>query len=180
VAADRPARDFADFQRKQRMVSDQNTHRLARCARKGLADEFDLIGVDAAVLEGQRARGVDAEHRNSRQLDEWAQGLVDEAAVARERRQEAAEHVIQRHVVIAGHSDHIVAALAQAVEELASLAELLGPGALGEVAADDDKVGLELVGLAADGPDEALVMRSEVEVGQVEQASHSPVNALPG
>ena len=48
--------------------------------------------------------------------------VVDEAPVARQRRQEAAQHVVQRHVVIAGHAEHLVAALAQPFEELAGLA----------------------------------------------------------
>jgi hypothetical protein len=48
---------------------------------------------------------------------------------------------------------------------LARLLELLGPRALREIAADDDQVGLELVGLAPNRLDEILVMRAEVEVG---------------
>src|SRR5206468_1596753 len=49
-----------DLQREQRMMSDDHTHAVARRAREGLADELDLLLVDASVLEGQRASGVDA------------------------------------------------------------------------------------------------------------------------
>ena len=162
----------ADLQREQRMVSDDDAHRLARRARECFADELDLVLVDASVLEGQRPRGVDAEHRDAGKLDERAQGLVDEAAVAGERRQEAAQHVVERNVVVAGNSEHLVTAVAQPLEELARLAELLGPRALGEVAADDDEVGLQLVDLAVDRFDQPLVVGAEMEVGEMDDAGH--------
>ena len=97
-------------------------HRLLRRSREGLADEFDLLLAHPALLEGQRARGVDAEHGHTGQLDERAQAVVDEAPVTRQRRQEAAQHVVQRDVVVAGDAEDLVAALAQALEELARLA----------------------------------------------------------
>ena len=51
-----------------------------------------------------------------------------------------------------------MARIAQPVEELAGLLELLGSGALREVAADDDEVGLDVVDVLPDRRDEALVM----------------------
>ena len=100
--------------------------------------------------------------------------LVDIAAIARERRQEAPKHIVERHVMIAGHAEHFMARLAQPLEELARLLELLGSGALGEVAADDDEVGLELVDAPLDGVDQSLVVGAEMEIGQVNEASHAP------
>ena len=96
--------------------------------------------------------------------------LVDEAAIARERRQEAAQHVVERNVVVAGHAEHFVARCLQPLEELAGLAELLGPRALGEVAADDDEVGLQLVDTPLDGLDQPLVMGAEMQVGKMDEA----------
>jgi deferrochelatase/peroxidase EfeB len=55
-----------------------------------------------------------------------------------------------------------MAAVLQALEELARLAELLGLGALGEVAADDDEVGFQLVDAFLDALDQALVVRAEI------------------
>ena len=106
-------------------------------------------------------------------LDERAQALVDEAAVARQRRQEAAKHVVQRNVVVAGHAEHLVAALAQPFEEFAGFAKLLGARALGEVAADHDQVGLELVDFAFDRLDQPLVVRAEMKVGEMDEAGHA-------
>jgi hypothetical protein len=67
--------------------------------------------------------------------------------------------------MIAGNAEHFVAALAHALEEFACLAKLLGARTLGEVAADDDEVGLQLINLRVDGRDELLIVRSEMEVG---------------
>ena len=74
--------------------------------------------------------------------------------------------------MVSGHPEHLVPMIAQAVEEIASIAELLGTRALGEVAADDDEVGLELIDLPFDRLDQPLVMGAEMEVGEVNDAGH--------
>src|SRR3954452_8621298 len=79
--------------------------------------------------------------------------------------------------MVARHAEHFVAAVAQPFQELAGFLELLGPGTLGEIATDDDKVGLELIDLPVDGFDEALVVRTEVQVGEVDDAGHRLANA---
>ena len=80
--------------------------------------------------------------------------------------------------MIARNTEHLVTRLAQLLEEMAGLLELLGPGALGEIAADHDQVGLQFVGLALDRFDEVFVVRAEVQVRQMDEASHPSVNAL--
>src|SRR6185369_10456837 len=102
--------------------------------------------------------GVHAQHGHPGQLDERAQGVVDEAAVARERREEATQHVVERHVVITGNSENLMPTVSKRFQELARLAELLRARALSEVAADEDEVGLQPVDLAADRLDQALVV----------------------
>src|SRR5438477_7229945 len=149
------------------MMRDEDSHRLARSSRKGLPDESDLILVDPAVLEGQRTRRVDPEHGNAGKLDERAEGLVDEAAIARQRREEAAKDIVERHIVVAGDPEDFVPALAQAFEEFARFAELLGPCTLREIAADDDEVGFQPVDLPVDRLDEPLVMSAEVQIGKM-------------
>jgi hypothetical protein len=74
--------------------------------------------------------------------------------------------------VIAGDSEHFVAAVPQPFEELARLLELLGPCALREIAADHDEVGLELIHRPIDALDQPLVMSAEMEVGKMDEASH--------
>ncbi len=112
------------------------------------------------------------------QLDEGAQALVDEAPVARQRRKEAAQHVVQRNVVVSGNTEHLVPTLPQAFEELACLAKLLGACALGEIAADHDQVGLQLVDLPLDSLDQTFVMRAEMKVGKMDDAGHGHANAV--
>src|SRR3954466_10510049 len=79
--------------------------------------------------------------------------------------------------MVAGHTKHFMAALAQPFEEATRLLELLGTGALGEVAADDDQVGLEYVDRPLDAFDQPLVVSAEMEVGKMDEARHPSVNA---
>jgi hypothetical protein len=74
--------------------------------------------------------------------------------------------------MVAGHCKHFVPGRLQPFEEAAGLAELLGPRALREVAADDDEVGLELIDALLNRADELIVMGAEVQVGQMNEASH--------
>src|SRR6185369_593790 len=85
------------------MVCHQHAEGLAWRAREGFANELHLLLVDPPVLECEGTSGVHAQHGHPGQLDERAQGVVDEAAVARERREEATQHVVERHVVITGN-----------------------------------------------------------------------------
>ena len=124
-------------------------------------------------LNVKRTGGVDAQHGDTPKLDERAQGLVDEAPVTGQRRQEAPQHVVQRHVMVARHPEHFVTAVAQPLEEGARIAELLGPRALGEVAADHDEVGLELVDAVLDPFDQPRVMGAEMQVRKMDEASHA-------
>ena len=73
---------------------------------------------------------------------------------------------------VSRHSEHLMSRTLQALEELTGLLELLRPGALREVAADDDEVGLELIDAALQGADQTLVMRAEVQVREMDEASH--------
>jgi len=172
LPADCPLQLIADLQREQGVMGDQHAHRVGRRSRKGLAAELDLVPVDPPVLESQRPRSVDPKHRHAGQFDEGAKALVDESAVPRQRRQEAAKHVVKRHVMVAGDAKHLVPVVAQALEEMAGFAELLGSGPLGEVATDHDEARLQRAQLGFDRFDQRLIVRTEVQVGKVDQASH--------
>src|SRR5205085_3146636 len=111
---------------KKRMVRHQHSHRIGRRPREGFADECDLIAADAPILEGQRPRGVDAKDYNFWQLDERAQGLIDEAPISCQRRQEAPKHVVKRDIMVSRNTEHFMPALAQPFEKLACLMKLLG------------------------------------------------------
>jgi hypothetical protein len=58
------------------------------------------------------------------------------------------------------------------LEKLARFLELLGPGALGEIAADHDQRRREFVDLARDRLDQPRVVGAEVEVGEMDEARH--------
>ncbi len=72
-----------------------------------------------------------------------------------------------------GHGEHVMAGIAQALEEIAGFLELLGPRALREIAADDDEVGLLFVDARLDRFDQPRIVRSEMQVGQMNQPGHS-------
>src|SRR6185503_697384 len=103
------------------MMSHEDAERFGRRACKGVTDEGNLVLVDAAVLEGERTGGVDSKHGQTGQFDKWAQALVDEAAVARQRREEAPKHVVQRNVVVTGHGQNFVPSPLEPFEEAAGL-----------------------------------------------------------
>src|SRR5690348_201149 len=155
------------------MMRHEHPEGFARRPRKGLTDKGDLLLVDPSVLESQRARGVDAKYCEAGKLDEWTQIFVDESAVPRERGEEPAEHIVERHVVIAGNAKHLVTGILKPFEEAARLLELLCPGALREVAADDDEIGFQLIDASPDSLHQALIMRAEVQVRKMDEASHA-------
>ena len=74
--------------------------------------------------------------------------------------------------MIARNGEHFVSSVAKTLEEAASLLELLGSRTLGEIPADDHKVRLCLVDLAFDAFDKPWVMRSKMEVGQMNDTRH--------
>ena len=86
LAADGPFALAPYLQREQRMMGDEDPHRFLRRARERFANELDLLVAHPAFLEGERARRIDAQHRDSGKIDERAQGVVDEATVAGQRR----------------------------------------------------------------------------------------------
>ena len=78
--------------------------------------------------------------------------------------------------MIAGDAEHLVPMFPEAFEELAGFPELLGTSALREIAADDDDVWLELVGLRLDCADQPLVVGAEMQVRQMDDPSHACSN----
>jgi len=66
----------------------------------------------------------------------------------------------------------LLAAVAQLLQEVAGFTKLFGSRALCEVAADDDKIGLQAVELGLDLFDQPLIVRAEMEIGKMDYASH--------
>ena len=127
------------FGRRQRMVDDHHLEDRVAVHGEGLRDLLHLRVGDAALLEGQRSRGVDAEHGDLAIPEAGAAVGAEEALEPAERPGEATDDVVERHVVIARDDHH--RRRPQPVEEGARRGELAAAGALGEVAADRDEVG---------------------------------------
>jgi len=80
--------------------------------------------------------------------------------------------------VVAGDAQHLVSLIAQALEELAGFAKLLGPRPLREIAADYEKVRFQVGNFMFDRCYELLVMSAEMQVGQVDETGHASFNSV--
>ncbi len=112
--------------------------------------------IDAAVLESERARGVDAEHGDL-VVDEYGFELVaNEATVLFERAEAALPDAMERHVVVAGNDE---TRRRKAIEKGSCGLEFRGLGALAEVARDDHQIGPERRHRRQQGLDDGRVVR---------------------
>src|SRR5690606_19612093 len=136
-------------------------------ASESRANEIHLLLVDAAVLESQRSGRIDPQNQRSVQLMVGTQRLVDESLVERQRRQEPPQHVVKRDVMVARHAEDVVTGIAQSLQKAACLLELPHACALCKIAADDDEVRPFLTDTGFDCSDQALVVRAEMEIGEV-------------
>ncbi len=114
----------------------------------------------------QRA-GVDAEHRKLVILPIGAEIVVDEALVPVQRPGEAANHVVEWDVVIAGHRERLKAASLEPVEERGGFPILRDPRTLGEVAADHHQIGAACEQEGFDRGHDSRIVMPEMNVGQV-------------
>lgn len=81
--------------------------------------------------------------------------------------------------MVARHSEDLMALVPDVLQELAGLAELVGACTLREVAADHNEIGFNAVDLVADSVNQPRIMRSKMQVGQVNDASHGLATNAP-
>src|SRR5437762_7862110 len=138
-----------------------------------IADDRDIAEVPRERLGDDAVRGVQADDRRAGDAHDGLDGLADVLPVFPQQLQivtHPQRREPPRHVVIAGHDDHLADALA-VLEEGTGALELAGPGALREVAGDRDDV----VALLLDERLDRLVLlrhrgMTEVEIGGVKEA----------
>ena len=118
--------------------------------------------VDPAVLEGQRARSVDAEHGDLVVEVGRLEVVGDVAFIARQGLQEAAEHVVERDVMVAGHND---LGARQGVQIGSRRFELFALGALGQIARHHHHMGRDRFDQRAQGRQQLVVDTAEVQIG---------------
>jgi len=133
------------------------------------ADLADLPPVHPAALVRQRARRVDAEHRDLVVHERGREVVGDVAPVAGQRLREPRDQVDQRNIVIPGHHD---LRLRQRIEKGARLLELRRAGPLREVAGDCDEVGLDGLDRGVQRRQCGQVHAPEVQVRQVDDGAH--------
>ncbi len=146
-----------------RVVGDEDAQR-AGVALGEAGDLADAVGLQAAgdlAAGGVEAEDAQAGSGQQRRLD-----ARDQAVVAADRDQDAADQVVERDVVVAGDGQPRGV---ERVQERASAAELTGAGALGEVAADDDELRLDLLQRPQERVYGARRVPTEVRVGDVRE-----------
>ena len=158
------------FGQVERMVGDNELGHPLVQRRHALVQPLHLLPVDAAVLEGERTRGVDAGDGDLVIGVKRLQVRADELAVLGQRREEALEHVVERHVVVAGNHD---LRLRQPVQELARRPEFVRLGALGQVAGNHHHIRRQAVDQRNDGGGDGFIDAAEVDIRQVNQDFHT-------
>ena len=159
----------AGGQRRERMVGDEHAQATVAGGREPALERVDVGAGDTAV-RGRGARGVDAPHHEHVVDVRWRQVVVDHPAVAPKRREESADEVIQRHVVVAGHHQP---RRGQLVEEAASSRELRSARALRQVAGDDDQMWPVARDGCRKGLDEGRLYTAEVQVREMDDRRHA-------
>ena len=162
----------ADRHGEQGMVGDENPGLGLRHRAESLPDRPHLLVVDASILDGERACRVDAEHGQPLALEPGAQLVVDIAAVAAQGADEAAKDVVERHVVIAGHSEDRQPARLQPFDERAGLPVLRPSRPLGEIAADHHQLRPPVHQPFLQRGDDGRIVAAEMDVGQMGYGGH--------
>ena len=105
---------------------------------KSRAASGQLRAIDAAVLEGERPGGIDADDSDFGVGKKGLKILAEKPRVFRQRPKPASDDVVEWNIVIARHHD---LGLWQGVEEPPRLGELAGPGALRQISGNHHHIG---------------------------------------
>ena len=98
--------------------------------------------------------------------------MADIPTITAQGGKKAAQHVIKRHIMIAGYDKCFQPRSPQFAQPCRSLAELTNACALREIAADNHQVGATFLQPGGGGVDDPGVVRAEMNIGQMGDASH--------
>ncbi len=161
----------------QRVMRDHDPRDLRRDAAEPLAKTRDLAPRQASPLESPRVRRVDPRDGNLVIRVEGLEVAADVAAVVGQRKGEASENIVERHVVVSGDDDQRAG---ESPEELARLLKLAAPRALCQVAGNRDDVGTDLPGGVEKRIECRRIDPAEVQVGEMEYGSQAVSRRPPG
>ena len=124
----------------------------------------DLLAIDPSPLDDVRAGRVDAENGDLLIGVEGLGLLADIAPILRQGAQPAREDIVHGHVVIARHDDLRRGKL---VEIAARRGEFPAPGALRQIAGNDDDIGLGVPDGARQGGQHGIVQPAEMQIREM-------------
>ncbi|MCY1545066.1 hypothetical protein D9M68_809900 [compost metagenome] len=136
---------------------------------QALGDAGDLSGRDLAVLAAPGRGRVHADGQQAVVLEHGLQHGAQGPLVVTVGVERAREDVEQGNVMVTRHGQD---RQRQALDEFARGGELAAPGALRDVAAEDDQLGSERASQVQRGLDHGFAFGAEVRVGKVQNARH--------
>lgn len=166
----------ADRHREQGVMRNENPDLAWRDRTEALLHEADLLLVDAPILERERARGVEAQHRDLTIFEPRAEDIVDVVPIALQRCSETSYNIVERYVVIAGHQKKGMACRTQSLEIVRRRLKLMRARALREVARNDDEVRPLLAQPLFCRRHDGWIVCAKMYIGQVRDAGHEQRN----
>src|SRR5260370_5189335 len=121
------------------------------------------------MRNGCRAGGVEAQERDLVIGEEGLQLRADVTAIAGEPSDKALDDIVERNIVVAGDDDD---GPGQSLEKGAGGGALPTPGALRQVAGDDNDVRLRLRYVGQQALGRGLVVPPEMQIRQMSDRSH--------
>lgn len=125
------------FEQIEGMMGDDDARAILPACLQSRATPGDLLAVNAAILKGERAGGIDTHDRDFLIGVEGLEVLADVALVIPKGSKGAGKNVVQRHVVIA-RDDNLRGR--ERVQEFAGFLKLALFRALGKIPGNDDDV----------------------------------------
>ena len=127
---------------REMMVSDDDTRHVFRHRRESLLAMAELAGIDATVGDTVPWRGgIETHQYHVTDLQHRIEIRRDDFEIERMGFEQALEDPPQRHVVVTGNQQR--RQVWHTVEKLPGLLELVTLGALGNIAAHHDGIGIE-------------------------------------
>ncbi len=160
----------------QWMVADENAHLVVGRVAELAVDEVDLVLRNHAVgpvpVRQDRTRRVDADDEAMVVFMHRIDHGEDMGAIALHGVEKALHRVEARNIVVSGYGED---RRGDAVDKFLRLPEFAVAADLGEIAAEDDKVGTLALYLVKEGFNDHRVGLAEMEVGGVKDNAHAAI-----
>ena len=151
------------------MMSDNDFYVCRQYGRESGAQFFELLAIDPPILARKSTGRVNARDSNLIVDIERLEVLGNEATEFVEHPKQPGEHIVQRHIVIAGDNDF---GKWDRIQKIARFQKLLGMGPLRQVARDRHQVGLDPSDKIEQRTDDNRIGPAKVQIGKMDHDTH--------